>query len=223
MRPLLAVCLAATVAIATPALAAPVRVRGTIATVHGNTMEVRTTAGPMRRIALGAKTVFHRVTRSSLSRVAPGSYIGTAAKSVDGKLVALEVLVFPPAMRGVGEGHYKWDRLPDPTRPGHATAASSMTNGTVTTAAPATVATTMTNGTVAAAAGAAGGERITVTYKGGKQQVLVPPSVPIVTLLPGSRAELKPGAPVFVVAKPMGGALTALAVNVGIDGVRPPM
>lgn len=204
------------------ASAAPLRIRGTIAEVTGNTLVVRTTAGPMQRIRLGAKTIFHRMTRSSLSRVAPGSYIGTAAKSVDGKLVALEVLVFPPAMRGVGEGHYPWDQLPNPSRPGQSVT-TTMTNGTVSAAAPATVATSMTNGTVAAAAKDAGGKRITVTYKGGTQSVLVPPGTPIVTLLPGSRAELKPGAPVFAVAKQAGKTLTALSVSVGIDGVRPPM
>ena len=216
--------IAAALLAAGPALAAPTpaRIRGTIAGVHGDTLTVRTAEGATLPIHLTAKTAFREVTRSTLDHVAPGSYIGTATKSVGGKLIALEVLIFPPAMKGVGEGHYPWDRIQDTTRPGHASTASSMTNGTVA-AAPATVTTSMTNGTVAATAGAAGGKQITVTYAGGKQTVIVPPTAPIVTLLPGTRAELKKGAPVFVAGARAGGKVTALAVNVGIDGVRPPM
>ena len=63
----------------------------------------------------GEKTV-------SISAIQSGSYIGSAAVPAGGgKLRALEVTVFPPAMKGVGEGHYAWDLGPS----------SSMTNGTV--------------------------------------------------------------------------------------------
>ena len=44
-----------------------------------------------------------------------GSFIGTATKDVGGTQVALEVVVFPPSMRGTGEGHYAWDKIPDTT------------------------------------------------------------------------------------------------------------
>ena len=217
--------LAAALLAACPALAAPkpTRIRGTIAGVHGDTLLVHTAAGPTVPIHLTAKTAYREVTRTSLDHVAAGSYIGTATKTAGGKQVALEVLVFPPAMKGVGEGHYPWDRIRDTTRAGHGTTASSMTNGTITAAAPTTVASSMTNGTVATTAGAAGGKQITVTYAGGTQTVIVPPSAPIVTLLPGTRAELKQGAGVFVVAVGPRGKMTAIAVNAGIDGVRPPM
>ena len=42
-------------------------------------------------------------------------------KGTDGKLHALEVLIFPEAMKGTGEGHRPWDLQPE----------SQMTNATV--------------------------------------------------------------------------------------------
>ena len=85
-------------------------------------------------------------------------------------------------MKGTGEGHYDWDRIPDTTLSAGDTTASTMTNGTVSTAAPAgddkMVNSTMTNGTVSNAGEAGGAKQITVNYKGGKQIILVPPLHP---------------------------------------------
>ena len=54
------------------------------------------------------------------SEIKEGSYVGTAAvPQADGTLKALEMQVFPPSMRGVGEGSRDWDLG----------AGSSMTNG----------------------------------------------------------------------------------------------
>ena len=80
----------------------------------------------------------------------------------------------------------------------------------------------MTNGTVSSTTGSEGAKQIVVTYKGGKQVILVPPTAPIVTYELGERAELKPGAAVFINALSHGGTVTANAVAVGIDGVKPP-
>ena len=224
-----AILLAAGAALlATTALAAPMRerVRGTVAVISGDTLTVRTMSGRDVPVALTGSTHYAEVLKSNLDRVDPGSYIGTAAKSIGNDLVALEVVVFPPSMRGVGEGHYAWDRIPDTTLDGHATAGSTMTTGTVSTATPAggSVSTTMTNGTVASAGAAGGAKEITVTYKGGKQVIIVPPTAPIVTYAPGSKAELKTGAAVFVNAlKNDDGKVAASFVAVGTDGVKPPM
>jgi hypothetical protein len=70
--------------------------------------------------------------------------------------------------------------------------------------------------------GSGGPKQIVVTYKGGKQFVLVPPTAPIVAYQLGERAELKPGAAVFINALSHGGMVTADIVAVGIDGVTPP-
>ena len=216
-------CLIATATIAAPV---PQRVRGTIDSVSPTALTVRTSSGSDLAIGLNDQTHYLQLAPSTLSKVDPGSYIGTATKSIGDQLIALEVVIFPPALRGTGEGHYAWDRIPDTTLSGHATTASSMTNGTVSMA-PATTAetvnSTMTNGTVSSAGKLQGAKQITVTYKGGKQTVLVPPTAPIVAYQTGNKAELKPGTSVFIDAVRNGDTLTARAVAVGIDGVKPPM
>ena len=208
---------------ASNAVAAPERVRGTIASVSGDTLTVDRAAGQKVPVTLTDSTRYLKVAPSSLNHVDPGAYIGTATKSIGDKQIALEVTIFPPSLKGMGEGLYAWDRIPDTTLSGVGTAPSAMTNGTVSTvSAPTTVSSAMTNGTVSSAAGSGGAKQIVVTYKGGKQVVLVPPTAPIVTYQLGERAELKPGAAVFINAEGHDGTVTANAVAVGTDGVKPP-
>src|SRR6185312_14795694 len=96
-----------------------------------------------------------------------GAFVGIA--SLKGE--ALEVLVFPEAARGSGEGHYPWDLQPE-----------SM----------------MTNATVATVAAAPEGQTLTLSYKDGSQTIKVKPGTPIVTFAPGDRADAKVGAKVFL-------------------------
>jgi hypothetical protein len=64
-----------------------------------------------------------------------------------------------------------------------------------------------------------------VKYKDGEKKVVVPPGTPIVTFVAGDKSELKPGAKViiFSAAKQDDGSLEANRVNVGRDGITPPM
>jgi hypothetical protein len=191
----LAATLLATLAVAqTP----PTRIRGTIDAVDGQTLTVATREGPKVSIALPEKFGLASVKKVELSAIAPGTFIGTAAKpGADGQLEALEVVVFPESMRGTGEGHYDWDLAPG---------------------------TSMTNANVDAAVQSKSGRELTLSYKGGSVKVTVPPDVPVVTTAPAERADLKPGAPVFVVAKHAeDGSLSAAFIAVGKDGVAPPM
>ncbi|HEY2539281.1 MAG TPA: hypothetical protein VGI28_07265 [Stellaceae bacterium] len=223
-RSFLALAAAAGCALAASnAVAAPERVRGTIGGVSGDTLTVDTKAGQIVPVTLTDGTRYLKVAPSSLNHVDPGAYIGAATKSIGDQLIALEVTIFPPSLKGMGEGHYAWDRVPDTTLSGIGTAPSAMTNGTVSTVSAAeTVNSSMTNGTVSSAAGSGDAQQIVVTYKGGKQVVLVPPTAPIVTYQLGARGELKPGAAVFINAVRHDGMVTANAVAVGIDGVKPP-
>jgi hypothetical protein len=82
----------------------------------------------------------------------------------------------------------------------------------------------MTNANVSAAVTGKAGRDLTLTYKDGTQQIAVPPSAPIVTFAPATRADLKPGAGVmFGATKNADGKLTASRVTVGTNGVNPPM
>ena len=178
--------------------APPTRVRGTIATVEGNNMTVNSRDGQKLEVTLNDPLTVLTVKKVDLNSIATNDYVGIATRTgADGKLTALEVLVFPEAGRGSGEGHYGWDLEP-----------GSM----------------MTNGTVKGAVTAASGRELSLTYKDGSNTIFVPPSVPVVTFAPAERADLKPGTPIFFGAtKNAEGKLTAGRVIVGKDGVAPPM
>ena len=217
--------LAASTMLATAAFAAtPQRIRGTVTSITGDALVVQTKTGPVT-IGLTGTTRYNEVVKADLASVDKDSYIGTATKEVGGKLIALEVLVFPSAMRGAGEGHYGWDSIPDTTLAGSGAASSTMTNGTVATvqAAGGTANSSMTNGTVATTASTGGVKQITVTYKGGEQTILVPPTAPIVTFKPGTMADVTAGKVVFIGASNDDGKITANSVNVGTPGAPPPM
>ncbi|GJD49401.1 hypothetical protein OPKNFCMD_2131 [Methylobacterium crusticola] len=221
--PLALAALALSAALALPAgsaRAAPQveRVRGTIDSVGPDTVTVRTVDGKTETVRFAPTTRFAHVIRASLDAVKEGSFIGTAAKPGTPP-TALEVVIFPEALRGAGEGHYAWDMLPD-TVSGGGAVETSMTNGTVQ--AP-RVETSMTNGTVAASAAANGERTLTVAYKGQSIVIAVPAKAPVVTLEPADAAILVPGAKVFAVAARDGDRLDARSVSVGKDGLTPPM
>ena len=178
--------------------APPTRVRGTISGLEGNTLTVNSRDGQKLEITLNEPLTVATVKKVELSSIEPNSYVGIATRTgADGKLTALEVLVFPEAMRGAGEGHYGWDLEPG---------------------------SLMTNGTVKGAVTAASGRELSVAYKDGSKTIIVPTAAPVVTFAPAARDDLKPGAPVFLAAtKNADGKLAAGRVTVGKDGVAPPM
>ncbi|MCJ2069995.1 metal ABC transporter permease [Methylobacterium sp. J-030] len=221
--------LAGLLAAAAGAEAAPKveRLRGTIEAVEHGGFTLKTRDGKSESVALAPDAKVSWVVPASLDQIKDGVFIGTATKGEPP--VALEVVLFPEAMRGTGEGHYDWDMLPDHAA-GGAQVKSAMTNGTVTADARSTapdaprVKSAMTNGTVTARGG--GAERtLTVDYgKGQSLQILVPPQAPVVSFAPADASALAPGAKAFVVvAREDDGHLTARRVAVGKDGLTPPM
>jgi len=195
----------------------PPRMRGTVVSVAGDDAVIRTPVGRVT-VHLAADTRFAGAKKVSLDEIKPNSFIGTAAvTAANGTLRALEVTIFPEAMRGVGEGSHPWDL----GKSGLMTngAVSSMTDGTVAAAASAS---SMTNGTV----GAMSDNRartIKVSYKGGEQTVDLPETIPVVALEPGDKTLLKTGAKVVVFGPVSGTTVDAKQVVVGEDGVKPPM
>jgi hypothetical protein len=205
--------------IAVPAMAAgPERIRGHIVSAVGNKLTVKTEGGVLRVLRMNGDTAYVLAEPATRADVHSGSYIGTATKSVGGKLVALEVTIFPASMQGAGEGHYAWDRLPDTTTLGA---------GAVTQAAPVrTTKSSMTNGNVTAstdlpgAVTASGDKEITVAYKAGAQSVLLPPTAPVNKIEPADSAAVVPGAQVFIVAEQGAGGLMADYIVVAAKGAR---
>ena len=177
---------------------APVhRIRGDVETVVGNDLTVHSRENKTVHISLASPVGVLQVVPTSIASIAPNSYVGIASIGPDDKMVAVEVLVFPEAARGAGEGHYAWDLLPD-----------SM----------------MTNATVGDVAVQADGRVLTLKLKGKLLKVTVPPNVPVVTFQPSDTTILIPGAKVFIPAQVAAdGSMTAERVLVGKDGMTPPM
>src|SRR6201987_4724217 len=213
---ILGLAIAASTLASTEALAAtgtPERVRGTITSATADAVTVDTHPDKPVTVSLTGNTKYLKVEKSNLNKVEKGSFIGTATKDVGGTQVALEVVIFPPSMRGTGEGHYAWDNIPDTTLSGGAHTSSSMTNGNVSAVSTPVqnVNSTMTNGNVATSQSQGGVTHLVVTYKGGQEDVLVPPTTPIVTFRPGTKALVAKGKDIFVRATQTGSGLVANA------------
>jgi len=178
-----------------------VRVRGTITSFEGGVLTVQGAASAYK-IMVPDNARLQYIVKSDLSKIGPNTYVGTVAiAQPDGSLRATEVQIFPEALRGVGEGSRPWDTLPN----------SSMTNATVTTIAPEKIDNV-------------DGRTMMVNYKGTDRKVFVPLNVPIITYLPADKTALAAGAHVIVNAtKGADGMLTTTIVQVGKDGLTPPM
>jgi len=202
----------ATVA-ASCAIVAAQPVRGTIETIDGNVLTLRSNAGAELKLTLTENALIVAVVKASMADIKEGTYLGSAAiPQPDGSQKALEVHIFPEQMRGTGEGHRPYAPVPNGT----------MTNGTLTGAAMTGAA--MTNG-AASGSTVAGveGSTIVVKYKDGEKKIVVPPNAPILRYEIGSKGDLKPGARFTVGAatKKPDGTLEANRINVGRDGVVP--
>jgi hypothetical protein len=172
----------------------PVRIRGTVTSLDGDVLSVKTRQGQDVKINLAPNYGVAAAKAVTLADFGPGAYVGsTAKKNAAGQLVASEVHRLPPQ---AAAGHTPWDSAPGDT---------------------------MTNANVAKVVKAAGGNELTLEYKGGSQTILVPDGTPIVDFVPGDKSLLVPGATVFLGAtQGADGKLSAGRVAVSKDGVKPP-
>lgn len=174
------------------------RVRGTVVSFEPSLLTVKTRQGGTDAIKLDAGWKISGVASASVKDIKQGDFLGIASVSkADGGSGALEVVVFPAALKGTGEGDRPWDLQPN----------SRMTNGTVADVTD------------------VNGRAVTLTYDNGQtKKISIPDNTPVVTFAPAAPTDLKPGATVFVVAQRDGnGTLSAGRVVVGNNGVVPPM
>ncbi|MVW79275.1 hypothetical protein [Bordetella sp. 02P26C-1] len=186
-----------TAALAEPA-AAQVHVRGTITSLAGDQLQVKSRDGQAVSVQLKQGWKATAVQKAEISDIKPGDFVGIASlPKSEGGDGALEVLIFPPAMKGTGEGSYGWDLKPN---------------------------STMTNATVGDAVKSVDGSVVTVNYHGKDKKISIPNGTPVVTLAPATADDVSPGTVVFIPAeKGQDGALSASRLVVGKDGVVPPM
>ncbi len=177
-----------------------VHVRGTLVSADSRTLVVKDRSGQTVTLQRPDRLSITEVYPIDLQEIRQGSFIGTTGMpQPDGTQQALEVHIFPPSMKGTGEGHYPWDLQ----------SGSTMTNASVTSLEPAP-------GSVA------GGRTLRLRYAGGEQTVVVPVGVPVVELGPGDETMLVPDAQVIVAAQMVDSKPTALNLQVGRDGFKPP-
>jgi hypothetical protein len=175
----------------------PERVRGTVESLNGNVLTVKSREGKDVAIKLGPNMKVSEVAPAELDQIKPGTFVGITASGPESRLRAMEVHLFPESMRGVGEGHYGWDLEPG---------------------------TTMTNGNIDGEVSSANGHQLTVSYKGGTSKITVPPNVPVVMFSPGDKSMVVPGAKVFIPGRrDANGSISADRVVVGKNGMTPPM
>jgi hypothetical protein len=177
-----------------------VRVRGTVEAADGPMLTVKGRDGQTTyKVKMADNVSVRGIVKASLSDIKDNSFIGvTGMPQADGSQKAVEIHIFPEAMRGTGEGHRPWDLQPG---------------------------STMTNAAVTQMVKSVDGDVITLKYKDGEKKIVVTPQTAIVTYVPGDKGELKPGAKIFIAgaAKKEDGTLEAASISVGRDGITPPM
>ncbi|NTF88977.1 hypothetical protein G6L46_17735 [Agrobacterium rhizogenes] len=175
-----------------------VRVRGTIESLEGDTLKIKSREGKDIAVTLKSGWNVAGVVKASAADIKPGDFVGIAneptASGING---AIEVVIFPAAMKGTGEGDRPWDSKPN---------------------------SSMTNATVANAVTSVNGPTLTLTYKGGEKKINIPDGTPVVTLTSASKDDVKAGAAVFITAEASDdGKVTADRIAVGLNGTVPPM
>jgi len=176
-----------------------VRLRGTVDQIEGPIYVVKLRDGTEAKVSLAENALVVAIIKASLSDIKQGSFVGsTGLPQADGSQKAIEVHIFPEAMRGTGEGHYPWDLRPQ---------------------------STMTNANVDQIVIGVDGQILTLKYKDGEKKIVVTPDTMIVTYVPGDKSEITPGTKIFIAAakKQADGTFQTPRINYGKNGLGPPM
>jgi len=176
--------------------------RGTIESVEGSVVTIKSRDGKDLKLISPDNVVVRGVVKISLPDIKPGSFIGVAGMpQEDGSQKALSVMLFPEALpqalRNELEGSSPYDLRPN---------------------------STMTNAALDKMVLVNDGNKLTVKYKGGEKTIIVTAETPIVALVPGDKSELKAGAKILAsTLKKADGSYDAPRFLVGRDGLTPPM
>lgn len=174
----------------------PQRIRGTLRSLSGDVATVQPPQGEAVAVKLAPNRSVVTIEPAHIEDIKPNEFIGVGASGPESHLVAIQVVVFPEALRGTGEGHYPWA-----SHPGNS----------------------MTNANVEGIATAAGGRELTLGFKGRSRSITLPDNAAIYRLATGDKALLVPGAQVQIFATAgADGTLAASRVTVPINGAGLP-
>ncbi|CAN7586481.1 DUF5666 domain-containing protein [Bosea sp. LjRoot9] len=174
------------------------RVRGTVERVEASALSLKTPAGDAVTVALAPGYAVGGVVKASVADIKKGGFIGVGARpQADGSLLAVQVFIFPEAMRGTGEGHRPWSVLPE---------------------------STMTNATVAETVTRVDGANIVLSYPGGEQKVTITADANIIMAAPAQASDLAAGAQVALTAnRQPDGSLVASRITIAKAGAQLPL
>ena len=175
---------------------AATRLRGTLDAISGSDLTVKPAEGAAVLVHLSDNYQIAAIAKGTIADIKPGTFIGAGARpQPDGTLQAVQVVIFPEALRGIGEGHRAWGVLPEAT---------------------------MTNATVAEAVTGVAGPLLTLKYKDGEKKLAISPDAVILVLLPAAKTDLVAGVQVqLFVTKAEDGKLSATRATIIRDGVNP--
>jgi len=169
-------------------------VKGKLQKVTSDALDIQTAKG-MEHVKVKQPLTTYGRESSDLSHVNSQSFVGvTSVKQPDGKEQAKEIHIFPPELKGAGEGSNMMDQASQSrmTNGSVSSTGSRMTNGTVSSGG-----SRMTNGTVQKQGG---GETIVVQYQNGSQTITVPPGTEVTQIVP-KQQKLQPGDTVYAVTE----------------------
>lgn len=203
MRRLIPLVIAMIVAVAPPVLAqnppqgTPIRVRGTVDKFDSKVLSVKSADGQITAVTLADDVLVFVMAKIALADIKPGDAVAsTSIKGADGKMHAIEVRVLPKPFADGGR-QYPWDLTPD----------SVMTNATLGTV------TNTSEGAV-----------FHVAFKGGEADYTVGSDTIVLRQTQADASLITPGKAVVVFAlKHDDGAVSARALAVEKDGIKPPM
>ena len=168
-------------------------IRGVVTAFDGKTIVVQARDGSALEVVLPDGLAVSGTKAITLADLKPGMSLGvTTVKRADGQIVAIDIRPIPATAR---LGLSPFDLQPN---------------------------STMTNAILDAQVVSMSGTELTLNYNDGTTKVLVPAGTPMSQAVPGSRADIKPGETVFIVARPAAdGKLTAARIQVSTNGVKP--
>ena len=138
-----------------------VRIRGEIQAVDGSMLTIKARDGSTINVKLADNPRIVAMVKVPVADIKQGEFIGvTAMPQPDGSLKAIGLNIFMDSQRSVVPAKFfPWDREPG---------------------------STMTNGDVESTVASVDGQVIMVKYPDGEKKVIVPPSTPVVSYLPGN-------------------------------------
>lgn len=184
----------------------PYHIRGTIESVDGAAITVKTREGPVQTVQMGDGVRMFIVDTATLGDIQAGQFVGITSIMSGDKRLAIEVHIFDESLRGLAEGHYPWDLVDEPNM--------------------------MTNAAVAQIVGVGMSRELTVTYSSGgddaktfgTQVIRVPPEATIVHFDNTGAENVVEGKKIFMLAIDQeDGSIMTPALVVGVGDLMPPM